>query len=290
MREVSPGDIIFSFRDRRISVMGIAQSYSYECPKPDEFGKIGSSWDMIGWKVDVLFKRQNASIRPKDHIALLRPLLPARYSPLQPNGDGMQSVYLAEIDRPLAECLSNLLGKEASLLVDAVAEKSEFKLPDKVIHKGVAEWEDHIQRVISTDNRIPATEKDALIKARRGQGVYKQRLMKIEEFCRITKVENCAHLRGSHIKPWRDSNNIERLDGENGLLLTPSIDHLFDEGFISFENNGRLLISPIADHVSLNRMGVRTDERVNVGEFSQGQKKYLDFHRESILKQATRNS
>jgi putative restriction endonuclease len=51
---------------------------------------------------------------------------------------------------------------------------------------------------------------------------------------------------GSHINPWRDAGNEERLDGANGLLLTPSIDHLFDRGFISFKGDGELLISPVA--------------------------------------------
>jgi hypothetical protein len=68
-------------------------------------------------------------------------------------------------------------------------------------------------------------------------------------------VENPVHLVASHCKPWRDATNEERLDGENGLLLTPSIDHLFDRGFIGFEDNGRLIISPVAHHPSLQRMG-----------------------------------
>ena len=55
------------------------------------------------------------------------------------------------------------------------------------------------------------------------------------------------HLIASHVQPWRDSNNEERLDGENGLLLTPTVDHLFDKGFISFENTGQLIVSPVAD-------------------------------------------
>jgi hypothetical protein len=55
-------------------------------------------------------------------------------------------------------------------------------------------------------------------------------------------LDNPVHLVASHCKPWRDSSNEERLNGENGLLLTPSIDHLFDRGFIGFENNGALII------------------------------------------------
>src|SRR6266446_6519764 len=82
-----------------------------------------------------------------------------------------------------------------------------------------------------------------------------------------TEDENPVHLIASHCKPWRDSTNEERLDGENGLLLTPSIDHLFDRGFIGFENDGNLVISRVAHRPSLLRMGVPIDRTLNVGEF-----------------------
>ena len=85
MREVFPGDVILSFRDTRIAALGIAQSYCYESPKPDEFGTTGLSWSAIGWKVDVRFQELSHRIRPKDHIQELgngkwcqEPLCPAR--------------------------------------------------------------------------------------------------------------------------------------------------------------------------------------------------------------------
>jgi predicted restriction endonuclease len=108
----------------------------------------------------------------------------------------------------------------------------------------------------------------------------------IEHACRITRVERMEHLIASHIQPWRDSSNDQRLDGENGLLLTPTVDHLFDKGFISFENTGHLIVSPVMDTVSLKRMGIAREARVNVGEFSQGQRQYLEFHRENVLRMA----
>jgi hypothetical protein len=110
---------------------------------------------------------------------------------------------------------------------------------------------------------------------------------RIESRCRITGVENPAHLVASHW-PWRDATNDERLDGENGLLLTPSIDHLFDRGFIGFENNGRLIVSPVAHHASLLRMGIDTAGALNVGSFTSGQKRFLDFHRNQVLLRADR--
>ena len=99
-------------------------------------------------------------------------------------------------------------------------------------------------------------------------------------------LANPVHLVASHCKPWRDSTNEERLEGENGLLLTPSIDHLFDRGFIGFEDNGRLIISPVAHLPSLKRMGIEVNESLKVGVFSNGQRKFLEFHRNAVLLQS----
>jgi hypothetical protein len=106
---------------------------------------------------------------------------------------------------------------------------------------------------------------------------------------RVTKVERPEHLVASHTKPWRDSTNEERLDGKNGLLLTPTIDHLFDKGFISFEDKGDLIVSPVADRPSLLKMGIKPDAKVNVGVFSEGQRIFLEYHRENVLTMSRRS-
>jgi putative restriction endonuclease len=151
-------------------------------------------------------------------------------------------------------------------------------------------WEKRLERAVAKDMSIPETERQAIVRARIGQGLFKERVGAIEKRCRITGVENLIHLIASHCKPWRDSTNEERLNGENGLLLTPSVDRLFDRGFISFEDNGRLLVSPVADRVSLRRMGIETDSAVNVGPFSNGQRAFLQFHRSAVLLQAQRRA
>jgi putative restriction endonuclease len=149
-------------------------------------------------------------------------------------------------------------------------------------------WEHHIESELDRDPAIPITEREALIIARRGQGIFKERVMQVERRCRITGVDNPIHLRASHCKPWRDSDNSERLDGENGLLLTPSIDHLFDRGFISFQGDGLLIVSPVAHRLSLARMGVPTEDNFNVGTFSSGQRRFLEYHRDAVLLRAVR--
>src|SRR3546814_1098633 len=76
---------------------------------------------------------------------------------------------------------------------------------------------------------------------------------------------------------------VDRLDCDNGLLLTPDVDHLFDRGFIGFEDNGTVLVSPVAHRESLHRMGLEDALRRNVGGFSDGQRAYLAFHRDSVF-------
>jgi putative restriction endonuclease len=282
MREVSPGDLIFSFKDTYIPAIGIAQSYCYECPKPAEFGKAGANWQLIGWKVDVSYQKINQLVRPRDHMEILQPLLPAQYSPLQATGRGNQGVYLTELPLELSDTLVKLIGVETQKLLD-MNRVAEAEIPYRQQKDELSDWEDHIKSELEADTEIPETERKALVKSRVGQGRFKLNVAQIERQCRITKVDRIEHLRASHLKPWRDSSNSERLDGENGLLLTPTIDHLFDRGFISFEDNGLLIISPVAHTPSLEKMGVPVSEKLNVGAFIEGQKQYLDFHRENVF-------
>ena len=285
MREVSPGDIILSFQGTYIRAIGIAVSYCHEFPKPTEFGNTGANWGAIGWKVNVNYIQLNHQIRPRDHMDVLGPHLSDKYSPLQATGRGNQGVYLAEVSTGFAETIAQSIGQEAMILLRGEYindEAYEQPVPDQEL------WEEKIRDDINSDNNLPSTEKQALVISRRGQGKFKDNVCRVERRCRVTGVDRLEHLRASHIKPWRDSNNVERLDGENGFLLTPSIDHLFDRGFISFEDNGRLLISPVSHNESLNRMGVDTNEQVNVGGFTEGQRTFLDFHREFIFLETRR--
>jgi hypothetical protein len=280
MREVAPGDVVFSFADTYIRALGISASYAYEAPKPLEFGQAGAYWDNIGWRVDVRFVEMRLPIRPSHHMDVLTPLLPDRYAPLRENGSGIQSIYLTVLPEPLAAALIDLLGAEAHSLVRGhrVAEEASVQTA-----KGLYEWEEHELNVVRTDTSMPETEREAVVLARRGQGLFRQRVMEIERSCRVTKVNREEHLRASHCKPWRDATNEERLNGENGLLLTPTIDHLFDRGFIGFDENGDLLVSPVAHRESLVRMGIDPSRAVNVGRFSEGQRRYLEYHREYVL-------
>jgi putative restriction endonuclease len=284
MREVAPGDIIFSYAGGVIRGFGIAKTHCYTSPRPDEFGHIGEVWDEIGWRVDVRFAPIAPSLRPADHMAAIAPALP-RYSPIRSDGKGNQGVYLAEIPREMGLILGQLISPELLRIVRGTRTAEEPEIVETEL-QGINEWEEAETKRILQTKTLAETTRKALIKARIGQGLFRRNVASIEHRCRVTGVTHAAHLFASHIKPWRESTNDERLNGENGLLLTPSIDHLFDRGFISFEDNGELVLSDVAHKESVKRMGVHTEHVVRVGKFSDGQKFFLAHHRRSVFLQA----
>lgn len=283
MREVAPGDIVFSFDDTFIKKVGIAESYCFECPKPAEFGATGPNWEKIGWRVNVRYFKLSKPIRPKDHIELLRPLLPPKYSPLKSSGSGHQR-YLVFVPELLGKTIGGLIGSEFQSLINAsAAVPVDERSRAGILYAEKEDWEQHLVNEVSDTPSLDITEREAIIQARIGQGQFRKNVAQIETHCRITRVNEPTHLRASHTKPWRTSTNEERLNGENGLLLTPTIDHLFDRGFIAFEDTGDLLISPVAYKPTLQKMGIPCDQQTNVGSFSSGQKQFLAYHRENVF-------
>ena len=285
LREVREGDLVFSFAFAHLQAVGPAKVSCYSCPKPDEFGKVGDAWNNLGWRVDVGFRKFLEPLRIKEEISKIVHLLPAQYSPIQENGNGNQVAYLSEIPRALAAALIDLAEPSLSILfLDSFVEENTRQ---GVIEPTVLfEWEERIQRAILERTDIPETTRKALVAARRGQGRFREDVHRLELQCRVTHVPNSAHLIASHIKPWREASDEERLAGVNGLLLTPSIDHLFDRGFISFGDDGEVLVSPIADIDSLPKMGVALDRPLLSGRFNADQKHFLDYHRKQIFLKA----
>lgn len=271
MLGVQRGDLVFSFCDTRIKAIGIALGAAEASPKPD-FGAAGGAWAQEGWLVPVKFVELQSQIRPKDHIALLRPHLLVKYSPLQKTGDGLQSVYLAKVPAEMARILAQLIGEEYLSTFENLT--SETEEPNFVA--------DQQEEAIKGRTDIAATFKEQLVKSRRGQGLFKANVRLNEKGCRVTGVTDLQHLRASHIKPWKDSTDEEKLSGCNGLLLAPHIDHLFDRGLISFSDNGNLLVSPKLEHEVLHKWQLPAS--INVGSFTGGQLKFLEYHRSSVFR------
>jgi len=131
---------------------------------------------------------------------------------------------------------------------------------------------------IVSEETLKETEKVLLISARVGQGQFRKDLISYWQGCSLTGFSNTKFLVASHIKPWRSSSNKERLDLNNGLLLLPNYDKAFDLGYISFNHDGKILIS---NHLeSFTDLGISTSQSFKIKE---GNRPYLKFHRENVF-------
>ncbi len=276
MRLVENGNIVFSYYDKRIQQLGIIKRPGFSRIQPSEFGQTGEQWNSDGWLVLVDWQKLTSPISPKKFFHQLKSTLPDKYSPLnKETGDGLQN-YLSAVPGPMATIILEKLGITESDIVEM-----SWKAGDG--EDALQQLDAILEQQILNNTEIDETEQDATVKARRGQGRYRKNLLGFEKSCRITGVTDQRLLRASHIKPWRScANNHERLDGNNGLLLTPHIDHLFDQGYITFNDQGDLLVSSRIDPNQLSRIGISSNPSVNVGTFTSEQKFYLKFHRAEV--------
>ncbi len=271
MTQMKVGDIVFSFANTFIKAIGIVTNEATPSIKPD-FGAAGANWLDDGWLVEVSFEELNQTeFKPSAHMETLAPFLPEIYSPIRPNGVGNQ-IYLAKIPSSMADALFGIAGDTARAIEQDLSSDIKYEIPTN-------ETEEETDIQMRTD--IGPTQKTQIINSRRGQGVFKANVRLIETACRVTGVANPRHLIASHIKPWSKSDDIEKLSGFNGLLLSPHIDHLFDKGFISFEESGNLVLSNKLETETLEKWQINKD--INVGSFKQEQKQFLEYHRDVVL-------
>lgn len=139
-----------------------------------------------------------------------------------------------------------------------------------------------INRIID-DNEIIETEKEAIIQARMGQGIFRQRILeKYHNRCIITGIDDTRLLIASHIKPWRSADNNERISGENGLLLSPLYDKMFDIGLITFDENMKILISQRLSNANSTLINIDCN-KIFITEPSSELCKNLFYHRENVF-------
>ncbi|MFC3161555.1 HNH endonuclease [Chryseobacterium arachidis] len=133
---------------------------------------------------------------------------------------------------------------------------------------------------VKADKQLTTLEKEAIILSRIGQGKFRDDLIELwKGSCVISKFNDSRFLIASHIKPWKKSTNNEKIDKYNGLLLLPTYDKLFDLGFISFDDNGIIIISNSL--TNFDKLGI--DEAIRI-ELKDENKIYLQYHRQEIFK------
>ncbi|TGS92703.1 HNH endonuclease [Mesorhizobium sp. M2D.F.Ca.ET.171.01.1.1] len=275
MRLAGAGDIVLSYANGRVGSIGIVADFAISAPKPEEFGSIGAYWSSVGWLLPVQWLDAALVVSPKDLLARLASLLPATHSPIQPRtGNGNQKAYLTQIDRAV---------------VDLVLEAARLSLadllitPTETISDFAATLDDLIERSILEDTSLDRTVREQLTRARRGQGLFRKRVLDVEPACRITGIEKPNLLVASHIKPWRAcGTSAERLDGFNGLMLAPHADFLFDRGLLGFEDDGRPLFSSRLQDADSAKLGLRTVERPPPRPFHDESRAYFQHHRSTV--------
>lgn len=107
------------------------------------------------------------------------------------------------------------------------------------------------------------TERSGVVLSRVGQGAYRKSIInRWENQCAVTGFNDSRVLIASHIHPWKDANDNERLDINNGILLSPTYDALFDRHLITFENNGKIVLTDSIKIQTFNKVGVTGNERI----------------------------
>ncbi len=275
IQRMAPADVVFSCADGSIGAVGVVLGSAREASQPvDSDLESGATREKEnpGWLVPVRFMPLAVPLRLSDHMSSLAHVLPRKHSPILSSGAGNQHMALAAVPPAMATALGHLLSGELERIVGALTEAAGRSLA-----------EDAAEAVIQHRADIGPARKWELLKARNGQGSYRTHLEEHENSCRLTRVLDRRHLLAVHMKPWSDCDDAEKLDGANGLLMSPHVAHLFERGYISFSDEGELLVSQELNPVVLANWHI--DLPVNVGEFRPDQCYYLDFHRREVFQQ-----
>jgi 5-methylcytosine-specific restriction protein A len=143
-----------------------------------------------------------------------------------------------------------------------------------------------IEEYHSTYQDLPETEREMIVQSRIGQGRFRTEVINYWNGCAVTSCQRIELLRASHIKPWRNSSNEERLDVYNGLLLIPNLDVAFDNGMVSFAADGKIIISGLLTEDDRLKLGIHPDMRIT--RIDERHRKYLEYHRKNVFDKKAR--
>lgn len=271
MTKVQPGDIVFSYFKQAIRAVGVANSIAVSMDKPSADPK-WDAWDSDGWWVEVTFTVLTHPVVPAHHKSALSTLATGENSPLTEEFSGRQA-YLLD------------LNEERTLQLMTVVQQLNPDLGHLINFLSDISVSESTEETNELD-LIPAgeTERAMLVRARKGQGLFRARVANYSTSCRVTGVSEPSLLRASHIKPWSKCvTNDERLDGANGLLLAPHVDLLFDKGLLTFRPTGELVISEVLPKYVITSWNI--EKAVDTSPFKPRQAEYLTYHNDVVYPQ-----
>ena len=264
MADAEVGDIVLSYANGKISYFGIVIEEPSSAKKPDEFGSAGDDWDNNGWFLPISWQKIIPAVKPKLVWDEIQHLFPKKYSPLNKYGGGSQGCYLAEISEQIFLTVIQYSLEKNPVLFSTI--HSSLSIASSALRRQITE----IRRTVS--QRI-------------GQLQFRNEVIKLERACPITGVASPAFLRASHVKPWRVCETAEeRLDPQNGLALAPHIDQLFDQGYITFDTNGTLVLSDDCPPMIPVHWVFEDKIGKSLIDVSERRKKYLAYHNRHVFK------
>jgi len=263
--KVCPGDIIFSVVRNNIVAIAMATSRAYEAIMPGEFSQHG--WDRNGWRVDAEYERVQYPIKVADIIEELIPYMSAGGAPFQHNGRGNQG-YLYELDDTAGRIILDKLSNKNDIVTRLVSE-SKISLDDFTTAFDLLE-----------KSGILGSEGITLSKYRIGHSIYRKALLKSYNRCQICGINLKEILVASHIKPWRAADPSERVDYNNGLLLCPTHDKLFDLGLITFDDDGRIIIANRINGTQYNVINIKDTTLIDMNS---NRRSYMVWHRNNVF-------
>lgn len=265
MKMIKKEDIIFnSYNGKLVSVL-IAKENCKEHERPTGLDQL-DLWDKDGWLVNAKYINLEEPITYKDYMDDILKLQDEKYAPFNKSGRG-NTGYLFRVSEELANFFFEIIERSNGI------SRGEFLIENTLQEEIIKQIENDLDSTITLDK----TEKETIIKSRIGQSAFKKALLAIEKKCRICGVTNERFLVASHIKPWSESNNQERLDVNNGLLLCPNHDALFDKRYISFDKTGKVLIKESLDVTTKVLLNINETMRIKMNERQQN---YMKWHRE----------
>ncbi len=264
MTELKPNDIVLNYLKGYIVGYCIIESNFFINPQPKEFN-VDVIWEDEGYMVEARYFRFSKALDIKAIYDSIKEFFPVKYSPINRTGDP-----------PKIKANQGYLYKSNKNIVETI-----FK-----IAKISYEEDDLILNIFNeaTNEYCPpnSTSRKGLITSRIGQGEYRQKVLRRwNNKCAVSGLNIKEILIASHIVPWRESNDKERLDVDNGLLLSPIYDSLFDRYFISFEDNGKIILSDSLNEDDISKLGISGKEQIK--KLTDGNRNYLVRHREKLL-------
>ena len=133
------------------------------------------------------------------------------------------------------------------------------------------------------------TTVEKMVKVRVGQQRFKRDVLNdCGRVCPFTNITDESLLIAGHIKPWAKSNDEEKLNPKNGLLFTPTFDRMFNNGFITFKDDTKLIISPLVSNTTARLLGIQSNMELPIpllGNSHKGRRDFMEYHRNFVYRE-----